>query len=76
VSNLAAEINADSYWRTPFHSLSSPKQLKEYVIMDIDKDISIKPHVFGHQSHKVNNNISKTIFLLPILKPNLGETLF
>ena len=62
---LAVEISADNYWRTPFQSLSSPKQLKEYVIMDIDKDLSIKPHVFGHQSHKVKNRYNLFVIALP-----------
>lgn len=46
------EISADSFWRTPFQALSNPRMLKEYVIMDIDKDRACKPHVFGKESHK------------------------
>jgi len=46
------EINPDTYWRYPFHAISHPKQLKEFIVMDIEKDDAMKPHVFGKESHK------------------------
>lgn len=33
---LVAEINSTTYWRYPFNSICNPKQLVEYVVMDIE----------------------------------------
>ncbi|XP_034941152.1 60S ribosomal export protein NMD3 [Chelonus insularis] len=50
-----AEVNATTYWRTPFNSICNPKQLTEYIVMDIEP---LKPNeikVFPGQgtiSHK------------------------
>lgn len=44
-----AEIAAPVYWRTPFNALCQPKQLTEFIVMQIDfildKD---KRHIAGH----------------------------
>lgn len=31
-----AEVDGNTYWRHPFNSLCSPRQLEEFIIMDID----------------------------------------
>jgi nonsense-mediated mRNA decay protein 3 len=31
-----AEVNSTTFWRYPFDSICNPKQLMEYIIMDID----------------------------------------
>uniref|UniRef100_A0A4W4FMS6 60S ribosomal export protein NMD3 n=1 Tax=Electrophorus electricus TaxID=8005 RepID=A0A4W4FMS6_ELEEL len=31
-----AEVDANTYWRYPFNSLCSPRQLDEFIVMDID----------------------------------------
>jgi nonsense-mediated mRNA decay protein 3 len=50
---LMTEIDANTYWRTPFASLCTPKQLNEYIIMDIEQiDSHHKRHVFGKESKK------------------------
>lgn len=48
-----AEINGATFWRTPFVSLCSPKQLTEYMVMDVDliKERD-KPRVMGQVSNK------------------------
>ena len=49
-----AEIGGATYWRTPFVSLCSPKQLTAYMVMQVDyimdKD---RPRVMGQVSNKV-----------------------
>lgn len=32
-----AEIDGNTYWRHPFNSLFHPKQLEEFIIMDINR---------------------------------------
>lgn len=37
VSNsLVAEVDGNTYWRNPFNSLCNPRQLVEFIVMDID----------------------------------------
>ncbi|RXM95911.1 60S ribosomal export protein NMD3 [Acipenser ruthenus] len=31
-----AEVDGNTYWRSPFHSLCSPRQLEEFIVMDIE----------------------------------------
>ncbi|KAK0088365.1 hypothetical protein PV325_012263 [Microctonus aethiopoides] len=35
-SGQIAEVNATVYWRYPFNSICNPKQLTEYIVMDIE----------------------------------------
>ena len=72
INQLVIDISHDVYWRNPFHAISTPKQLKEFIIMDIDEDVRCKPHVYGRESHKVrffysfvfNNNSISILFLI------------
>ncbi|KAH3711261.1 hypothetical protein DPMN_070763 [Dreissena polymorpha] len=49
-----AEVSGPVFWRSPFVSLCSPKQLVEYMVMDLqlvpDKE---KPVILGQVSHKL-----------------------
>jgi nonsense-mediated mRNA decay protein 3 len=55
---LVAEITGAVYWKYPFISLCHPKQLTEYMVMNMeiimDKD---KRHISGHaqESSKVSS---------------------
>lgn len=31
-----AEVDGNTYWRNPFNSLCNPRQLEEFIVMDID----------------------------------------
>ncbi len=31
-----AEVDGNTYWRHPFSSLCGPRQLEEFIVMDID----------------------------------------
>lgn len=53
------EIDANTYFRHPFKAICTPKQLREFTIMDIEKDDD-KPHVFGKESNKVKYTPSTT----------------
>lgn len=47
------ELNADTYWRYPFQTICNPKQLREFIVMDIEESCGdVKPHVFGASSAK------------------------
>ena len=54
-SGQVAEVSSNVFWRYPFNSICNPKQLKEYVVMDIEpikeKDRKRFPGQ-GYISHK------------------------
>lgn len=33
---LVAEVDGNTFWRNPFSSLCNPRQLEEFIVMDID----------------------------------------
>lgn len=35
-SFIVAEVDANTYWRQSFNSLFHPKQLEEFIVMDVD----------------------------------------
>lgn len=35
-SPAVAEVDANTYWRNPFNSLCNPKQLEEFIVMEMD----------------------------------------
>ncbi|MGH0148638.1 UNVERIFIED_CONTAM: hypothetical protein FKN15_033802 [Acipenser sinensis] len=39
-----AEVDGNTYWRSPFHSLCSPRQLEEFIVMDIE---TVRDHKQG-----------------------------
>jgi len=47
------EIDATTYWRYPFLTVCSPKQYREYLVMEIDVlKYHERTHVFGRESKK------------------------
>lgn len=57
ISDLVAEVSGSLYWRHNFNSICNPKQLTEYIVMDIepikDKDKKFFPGQ-GAISYKVS----------------------
>ncbi|KAJ8683912.1 hypothetical protein QAD02_019704 [Eretmocerus hayati] len=54
-SGQVAEVSASLYWRQPFNTICNPKQLREYVVIDIEpikEDNKKKFPGQGHISHK------------------------
>jgi nonsense-mediated mRNA decay protein 3 len=45
------EIDPKSFWAHPFSAICTPKQLREFTIMDTEKETN-KRHVYGKESHK------------------------
>lgn len=33
---LVAEVDGNTFWRNPFSSLCNPRQMEEFIVMDID----------------------------------------
>lgn len=51
--SIVVDIDANTYWRSPFQPICNPKQLREFTIIDIDTD-NKRPHFYGKESHKVS----------------------
>ena len=53
----AAELSSQVYWRYPFTALVGPKQLTEFMVMDVERIAEKdKPHHRVPSSHKVSWN--------------------
>lgn len=51
----AAELSSQVYWRYPFTALVGPKQLTEFMVMDVERIAEKdKPHHRVPSSHKVS----------------------
>lgn len=51
-----AEVNSTVYWRNPFDSICNPKQMTEYIVMDIDLILSKDKKTFPGQG-AVSNKV-------------------
>ena len=77
---LVAELSSQVFWRTPFTALVGPKQMTEFMVMDVERiDDRNRPHRTP-VSHKVctkkynNDNNNSPLLFWPGLKfepPNL-----
>lgn len=58
-----AEIDGNTYWRHPFNSLFHPKQLEEFIIMDINRvQEKRKGAGAGARSNKVRISLFNSCF--------------
>lgn len=65
-----AEIDGNTYWRHPFNSLFHPKQLEEFIIMDINRVHEKKKGAgAGARSNKVRISLFNSCFG-PSAQPN------
>lgn len=74
VLSTVAEISSSVYWRSPFNSLCTARNLTEFVVMDInDADIkyftgqgqiSHKVYIFSHLLHVVGLLVSAKVFFI------------
>ncbi|OXB63113.1 hypothetical protein ASZ78_000345 [Callipepla squamata] len=57
-----AEIDGNTYWRYPFNSLFNPKQLEEFIVMDISRvQEKKKPAGAGARSNKCFSFLKHTL---------------
>jgi nonsense-mediated mRNA decay protein 3 len=53
-----AEVNSTTFWRYPFDCICNPKQLTEYIIMDIDLILNKDRKTFPGQG-AISNKVFK-----------------
>ncbi|XP_015606312.1 60S ribosomal export protein NMD3 [Cephus cinctus] len=63
-SGQIAEVSSTVYWRYPFNSICNPKQLTEYVIMDIEPIKNKDKKVFPGQGAISNKHIVADVWLV------------
>lgn len=73
---LVAEVDGNTYWRNPFNSLCNPRQLEEFIVMDID---IIRNQKLGAGAGLRSNRVSVYVRLSVLLESKLhyvGTLLF
>jgi len=63
-SSQIAEVNSSIYWRYPFHSICNPKQLVEYVVMDIEPILDKDRKFFPGQGAVSSRHILADVWLV------------
>ncbi|XP_043471212.1 60S ribosomal export protein NMD3 [Leptopilina heterotoma] len=63
-SGQVAEVNSTIYWRDPFKSICNPKQLTEYVIMDIEPIKDKDKKIFPGQGAISNKHVISDVWLV------------
>ncbi|RZF49096.1 hypothetical protein LSTR_LSTR008382 [Laodelphax striatellus] len=67
-----AEVSSNVYWRDPFTSICNPKQLVEYVVMDIEPIKSSERLIFPGQGSVSQKHVLADVWL--VRESDLGMT--
>lgn len=67
-----AEVNATVFWRNPFHSICNPKQLTEYIVMDVEIRKNYDQKTFPGQGAISQKHILADIWV--VRASDLGRT--
>lgn len=68
-----AEVNSSVYWRTPFNSICNPKQLVEYIVMDIEPILNKDKKSFPGQGSISNKHILSDVWLVRASELGLND---
>ncbi|KAL1115560.1 hypothetical protein AAG570_005850 [Ranatra chinensis] len=68
-----AEVNASSYWREPFNSVCDPKQLTEFVVMDVEPIRDKERKYFPGQGPISNKHTLADVWVLKASELGLTE---
>lgn len=63
-SGQIAEVHATTYWRYPFNSICNPKQLTEYVVMDIEPIKDKEKKKFPGQGMVSNKHVISDVWIV------------
>ncbi|XP_015512894.1 60S ribosomal export protein NMD3 [Neodiprion lecontei] len=72
-SGQIAEINATTYWRYPFNSICNPKQLTEYVVIDIEPIKEKDKKIFPGQGAVSNKHVVSDVWLVKASELGISE---
>lgn len=64
LSNKVAELNATVYYRQPFDAICNPKQLSEYIVMDIEVIMHKERNFFPGQGKVSDRHVVCDIWLV------------
>ncbi|KAJ8960086.1 hypothetical protein NQ314_006121 [Rhamnusium bicolor] len=62
--SLVAEINSTTYWRYPFGTICNPKQLVEYIVMDVEPIMDKERNFFPGQGTISNHHILADVWVV------------
>lgn len=69
-----AEINAMAYWKSPFQPICNPKQLIEYVVMDIEIIHDKDRHIFPGQGPVSQKHVPADIWLVKASELGINDS--
>ncbi|XP_012257245.1 60S ribosomal export protein NMD3 [Athalia rosae] len=72
-SGQIAEVNATIYWRYPFNSICNPKQLTEYIIMDIEPIKDSEKKIFPGQGAVSNKHVVADVWIVKASELGINE---
>lgn len=68
-----AEVNSTTFWRYPFDCICNPKQLTEYIIMDIDLILNKDRKTFPGQGAISNKHVLADVWVVKASELGLTE---
>ncbi|XP_014241897.1 60S ribosomal export protein NMD3 [Cimex lectularius] len=71
-SSQIAEVTGTNYWRDPFKSIFNPKQLSQYIVMDIEPIADSERKLFPGQGHISIKHVLCDVWL--VKESDLGMT--
>ncbi|XP_033225369.1 60S ribosomal export protein NMD3 [Belonocnema kinseyi] len=74
-SGQVTEVSATVYWRYPFKSICNPKQLTEYVVMDIEPVKDKEKKVFPGQGAISHKHVISDVWLVRAAELGINENL-
>ncbi|XP_066150044.1 60S ribosomal export protein NMD3 [Euwallacea fornicatus] len=63
-SGQISELNSTNYWRTPFNAICNPKQLVEYIVMDIEPIMDKDRKFFPGQGNISQRHVLADVWLV------------
>lgn len=72
-SILVAELNATAYYRQPFDAICNPKQLTEYIVMDIEVIMHKDRNFFPGQGKVSQKHVVSDVWLVKASELGINE---
>ncbi|XP_034256825.1 60S ribosomal export protein NMD3 [Thrips palmi] len=68
-----AEMNANAYWRNPFSTICDPKQLSEYIVMEMEVIMEKDRKTFPGQGTISNKHVLADVWLVKASELGINE---
>ncbi|CAG9764588.1 unnamed protein product [Ceutorhynchus assimilis] len=69
-----AEVNSTNYYRSPFNAICNPKQLVEFIVMDIEPIMDKDRKIFPGQGSISNRHVLADVWLVKASELGINDT--